>query len=310
MLKFIKINIFILLVFCFPLNAQVFNIPSGEAAKLEGRKLLVVLTDDENSKSDQLLKKLIPVYWTASEVEFNNSTGVKKLSKTAKKEYITLQFSGEEEPLDSVTNADRARYLREKKHSKFQLRLIEQFQRYPMHTFYLNTPYPDETDFIIGIKLLSSYIKRVSANNAYSDKKIVDAARKRGDTLQSRILLVDSFLVRKPGKKMPNFSEEYKGQFRLINHAGIDSVLKAGQKDHAYLVIIPYKDILNRGGSFEGTYGGGMDAFEGEFYYTHAIIDAGTGEFLAFIKNEEPYVEKRNFRQYERYRKEPDSMFE
>jgi hypothetical protein len=289
--------------------AQIFDIKAGDIRKIKERKLIVVLSDTTQpwgKRNNDLLRALVPRYWDSIPVEFMDLSQVRKLCAAKKNDYFTLEFSSlrkQKNPLlvQLSPHVDpRAALWNAREHGYFELALSENFEK-PFYTFRTAVSAPIEGDFIVALQQISKLIAYKKMESGFSDKEYLRSIAAKTQTLKNRTLLIDTLQLKRYFKSFAHVSEEYTQSFELTDFASVTEKIKEADSTVAYTAVIPYTDIVGRGKSFEGTAGGGMDAYEGNIYYLHVVIDARDGEIISFAKDENANIERRSLRQFVRY---------
>jgi hypothetical protein len=290
-------------------RAQIFDIKASDARKIKERKLVVVLADTTHTwgkRNNDLLKSIVPEYWDSISIEFMNLAQVRKLYAAKNTEYFTLEFSSLRSQKNSLLEKlnpevdPRSVLWNAKEHGYFELALSENFER-PFYKFRTAVSAPIEGDFIISIQQISKLVDYKKLEPGFSDKEYFKSIAAKAQTLKDRTLSIDTLQLKRVFKTFAYVSEEYTQKYRLTDFAEITEKIKLSDSTAAYTAVIPYTDILGRGKSFEGTAGGGMEAYEGNIYYLHVVIDARDGEIISFAKDENANIERRSLRQFVRY---------
>lgn len=290
-------------------HAQIFDIKLSDAKKIKERKLIVVLADTTRpwgKRNNDLLKSIVPAYWDSTTIEFMDLSQVRKLYAAKNTQYFTLEFSSlrnQKNPLLEKLSPEvdpRSVLWNAKEHGYFELALSENLEK-PFYKFRTAVSAPIEGDFIIAVQQISKLISYKKEEPAFSDKEYFKSIASKSQTLKDRTLNIDTLQLKRFFKTFAYVSEEYTQKYRLTDFTDVTEKIKVTDSTVAYTAVIPYTDILGRGKSFEGTTGGGMDAYEGNIYYLHVVIDARDGEIISFAKDENANIERRSLRQFVRY---------
>ncbi|WP_028978721.1 hypothetical protein [Sporocytophaga myxococcoides] len=290
-------------------HAQIFDIKLSDAKKIKERKLIVVLADTTfawGKRSNDLLKSIVPEYWDSISIEFMDLSQVRKLYAAKNTEYFTLEFSSlrnQKNALLEKLSPDvdpRSVLWNAKEHGYFDLALSENFEK-PFYKFRTAVSAPIEGDFIIAVQQISKLFAYKKLEPGFSDKEYFRSIASKAQTLKDRTLNIDTLQLKRFFKTFAYVSEEYTQKYRLTDFADVTGKIRTSDSTAAYTAVIPYTDVLGRGKSFEGTAGGGMEAYEGNIYYLHVVIDARDGEIISFAKDENANIERRSLRQFVRY---------
>ena len=302
---------------------------------MEGRKLLVVLQEEDPkyvkqihkdlpklekyryyiASSNNLLRRLIPVLWTATnEVEYKTYSACKTLSASSK-DYITLEFSSlrmndniELYKLDIDSSEKKYEKAHElfllNEYGFFEVSLIEKFGITSTYTFYTTSSLPNELDFITALVQTSVLLGRKIDNPKGTTADYEAVIRFNNKLLLEKTLLADSLIVERYSKKFDYVKEEYLSAYEMSSAAEI--VNKSIQKDSsvAYFIIVPFKDAISRGNSYEGMTGGGMTEYEKKFYLMQLIVDAAEGKILYYDKVDETKIFKKDWKRFLRFTEE------
>jgi len=301
--------VFLSLVFISRSHAQIFDIKMSDAKKIKERKLIVVLEDSTlawGKRSNDLLKSIVPKYWDSISIEFMDLAQVRKLYAAKNTEYFTLEFSSlrnQKNPLLERLSPEvdpRSILWNAREHGYFELALSENFEK-PFYKFRTAVSAPIEGDFIIAVQQISKLVAYKKLEPGFSDKEYFRSIAVKAQNLKDRTLNIDTLQLKRFFRTFAYVSEEYTQKYRLTDFTDVTEKIKVSDSTAAYTAVIPYTDILGRGKSFEGTAGGGMEAYEGNIYYLHVVIDARDGEIISFAKDENANIERRSLRQFVRY---------
>lgn len=326
--SFLRIVLFTLSLSSKFAHAQFFDISARDVEKMKGRKLLVVL-QEENPRllkqlrnhtvklekykhyiklTNELLTKLIPKYWSASEYVFKPYTECITLAEFSK-DYFTLDFVSLRDnentelyrlPLD--TNSflqNREHLIQTREFGTFEIRLLERFSTYVTFTWYTPASLPNEYDFTIAILQINNLLKEKF--NGIKTNEYEAHIRERNKKLFAKVLLADSSQMVRQFRSFKYTDSLYAARHKIGSIQDMKTALLNKDSATAILVVIPYKDILGRGTSYAGTTGGGMNEYEKTFYFMQIIMDVHTGELLYFDSSEEQRILPRDWKRFLRY---------
>ena len=312
-------------------GAQLFTLPPKQVEKLKGRKLVVVLEEEKafflnkfksNQSKLQQYKKIIaetntnlqsvfPVYWTvSSEVIFKTESEAAKLPPDSG--YILAKYHFNDKVFNLAPDLDsysiRRQMFREAAYGKLEFTFIEKQKTGSFLTWFVPTSYPFEGDLIAAVSQLNYFLVIKLVKPTFTMKEYEEIIEERNGEVVKRTLLIDSAQVEKQFGKFRYIDEEYPYDFKLTSIEEITAAIKSKDSAYAYVAIMPHYDVVTRGGSFEGTSGGGMDRFSNEIYFTHLVIDCSDFEILGIGKGIEPVVNRRALKHYVKdIEKEKDS---
>lgn len=310
------------------LNAQLFRATGKDLDKIPGRTLVVLLQEEEPafinrfSKKPERLAQYRKIISLTNECMINAFADHWDLSKVEFKKRSELNFSGKDtsgcifkytlDPKVFEINPNLSAYalrrelVLNKIYGRIDLSLQEKFKRYSFMTFHTPGAYPSEMELGTSIRQIRDFIKNKLENPSYNMKDVEEMAAERNIRITQKTLLVDSALVVKILQSFDYIKEEYPYSYKLTDQEEIAQAIKSRDSSYAYVIIFPHFDQVNRGGSFEGTAGGGMDDFKEELYYAHAVIDAATGEMIGLGKNLDAVINRRAWKQYYKHAGPPD----
>jgi hypothetical protein len=337
MIKKIFLVIALLTAFLAESQAQLFEFSSRDAAKLTGRKLIVVLheedpevlrrikKDDQKTArykamiaySNEILQKAVPMFWnTGRPYEFRTFSECLALADSSEA-YFTLEFSSlrQNENLQlyllkpdtaSSIYTVRRELMRRKEYGSFELKLIEKFRATPFYSFTTPASIPNEYDFITAIQFISSLVREKLESPKLNTRNYELKIQQNNPYLFLRTLLVDSTVVNKQGRSYDYIRREYDSTsaYQLSDPAGIAALAYTQDTALAYLAIVPYVDPIARGQSFGGTAGGSINDYEKRIFFMQLIFDVRTGELLYYDKTEEAVVVPRDWKRFLRHSSE------
>jgi hypothetical protein len=342
MIKKIYFILLILVLASSGLYAQLFEFSSRDAAKLPGRKLIVVLQEEREevlhrikkdaaktarykaliAYTNDLLKKTVTNFWrTGQTIEFRKLSECVALSDTSQS-YMTIDFASLRinenvqlyvlKPDTANIYSTRSELMRRKEYGYFELKLIEKFRGTAFYTFHTPSSVPNEYDFITSVQFMSALVKGKLEDPKFSSRDYELKIQQNNSKLFDRILLADSNIVNKQARSYSYIRQEYDSLslYELSNPKGIVEKIYIKDTTYAYLNILPYIDPIARGQSYLGTSGGNINDYEKTVYFMQLIFDASSGELLYYDKAEEVVVLARDWRRFLRFSRESVPFFQ
>ncbi len=329
-------SIFLFLGWSIGSNAQLFDIAPRDAAKLPGRKLMVVLQEEQPeilnrikkdpvktqrykdlvAYTNTILRRAVEHSWkNAGAIEYKTLKECLAIADTSQS-YLTLEYTSFRQKENTQLNllrpdtanlyTTRKELIRRKEYGNFDLKLIEKFRGGAVYTFVTPSSVPNEYDFITAVQFMSNLVTEKTENPKFSSRDYELKIQRANQKLFHRTLLADSNSVNKQGKSYEYIRSEYDSLclYELSDPKGIVEKIYSGDTSYAYLNIIPYIDPIARGQSFLGTSGGNINDYEKTVYYMQLIFDATTGEVVYYDKAEENVVLVRDWKRFLKYTKE------
>lgn len=303
----------LLVLFSFRSIAQVFDYPSRETGKLRSRMYVIILQEETDSfaiRSNNIIKEA-----------FRNNKNLKNIQPGMLREkdllamnhedasrFITIEFASLRKEKNTKLHqeagkrADLDKYLlKEGEFGYFEVNFGERFKKPGIWKLYTPTSNPNELNHLTSLLLIFNFLKEKKDNSEFSDFEYEKRIKTINDQLRNKTLLIDSAFADKVGKSYNYINEEYPEKVLVTDQITVSKNLKAQSDTCAYVYIIPYKDEVNRGGSYEGTAGGGMSSYEQEFYFMHYVISSSTGEILSFVKSDNKFIIRKTVKLYLRF---------
>ncbi len=275
-MKKIQVYLFLFLGLNFSSQAQMFEFSSKDATKIQNRKLIVVLAEEDESllnriKKDAaktsrykamiaynngLLKKTITAFWnTGQAVEYKTAKECIALSDSSQA-YYTLEFSSLRlnentqlyylKPDTGNIYPIRTTLMQRKEYGAFDLKLIEKFKGSAFYTFVTPSSAPNEYDFITAVQFMSAMVKGKLADPKFNTRNYELKIQHDNEKLVRRTLLADSNIVNKKSKSFAYIKEEYDSLalYELSDPKGISAKAYSKDTTYAYLNVVPYIDPL------------------------------------------------------------------
>ncbi|MBX9853388.1 MAG: hypothetical protein K2X86_16705 [Cytophagaceae bacterium] len=306
------------------LQAQLFSANAKDASKIKDRTLIVVLQEESpvilsryKSKPEKLeqYKKIISLtndyfmsafknYWDLSlKVEFKKAA---ELPKSADSSYVLFTYKLDERVMEVKPSlqgyALRKEMLKRKLFGKLEFTLSEKLKKESHFLiFFTPTSFPYQSDIISTVSQVRNFLKLKMVDPGFNTKAYEEMIAPKNESIPDKILLVDSAQCEKVLGNYDYIKEEYPYPFKLTDQKEIERVIAEKDNVYVYVIIFPHYDLINRGGSFEGTTGGGMDTFTEEVYFSHLVIDPSTLEIVGYGKNIDPVVNRRSWKQYYKF---------
>jgi hypothetical protein len=320
----------------FGSKAQTFDFSFREVSKINNRKLIVILQEEEPSMlnrfkknelktkqykaliayTNNLLKKVVTTFWkTGQAIEFRTYKECKGLADTSQA-YITLDFTSLRVNENSVLYllkpdtlnpyGNRNELMRRKEYGYFELKLIEKFRSFAFYSFHTASSMPTEYDFITAIQFMSTLVRERIRNNSLSNRDYEIAIQQNNELLFKKTLMVDSNVVNKQSKGYSYIAKVYDSSctYQLSDPKGIAEKAYSKDPGFAYLSIVPYLDPIGRGQSYIGASGGTINDYERKVYFMQLIFDMETGKLLYYDKTEENVILVKDWKKFLRYSRE------
>jgi hypothetical protein len=148
---------------------------------------------------------------------------------------------------------------------------------------------------------MNNFLKLKLNDPGFNMNDYEEIIERNNEWIPDKTLLIDTALLEKINGSYFYIKEEYPYPYKLTDHIEIAKAIREKDTTVTFVQIFPHYDQLNRGGTFEGTSGGGMDEFTQEIYYAHLVIDAATLIPIGFARNMDMVINKRSFKQYYRF---------
>ena len=318
-------------------EAQFFNVSTVNIERVRVRNLIVVMQEADPkflkkiekhpdkqkryntiiAEANQTLKKCILKYWTINDIDFMSYSQCRNSNKETDTSFFTIYFASLQKDMELLVAKDYSReeLLKIVNPGRIEVELMEHFfntnpfNKEPIYVWNTPTAYPYEGDLIIAIQQIRNYFNHKYEEPRFNTKMYYQLTRQLTFNLAYKTLLLDAAETKKYGGSYEYIHEDYPYKYKVTNFAEIVDAIKTRDTNYAYVAIIPYHDEVGRGGSYMGTFGGGMSGYSQEYYYMHLVIDAATSTILSIgsasefanLNYFESYIDKTSLKNYARH---------
>ena len=318
--------------FAFSSNAQLFQAQTKDALRLKNRSLIVLINDENPAilkryrkkperqeqikamiaKSNKAFYDAFTNYWNASkDLIFLQE---KDLSTLPTGDYALFRFIPDEDAYGMDLSQSpfelKNELMKFRKYGKMEFYLMEDKNKDPFLTFFTPTIYPFEEDVISSVAQINNFLLQKYNDPSFSMKDYEKLVEDWNIKIKDKTLLVDTATIEKIQGNYNYIKEEYPFPYELTSGEKIAEKIKTKDSNYVYVVVFPHYDQLNRGGSYEGTYGGGMDNFNYQLYFTHLVLETDTFFILGIAKNLDNFVNRRSWKQYYKFLETDSFNFE
>lgn len=252
------------------------------------------------TQSNKIFKEAFTFYWRASKdvIYITN----KELASLPAGGYVLFRFTPDEAVYDiNFSQNDfsiKKNLIKNRTYGKMEFYLFENKSKDPFLTFFTPTAYPFEEDIYTSVAQINHFLLQKYNDPSFNMKDYEELVEEWNYKIKEKILLVDTATIEKLQGSYNYIKEEYPFPYELTSGEKIKEKIKCKDTNYVFAVIFPHRDMISRGRSYEGTYGGGMDDFTNETYYTHLILETHTFFILGMVKNMDSMVNRRSWKQY------------